>query len=244
MKMKRDFKNILIIRPDAIGDLCLMTPAFKALRQKFPEATLTLFTRSYAQDLFENTSLLDELIIDEGIYNLIFHRQKISRAEYAKYIKIFKEKNFDLIIHANDLMPYNLMGFFAKIPYRLGDKARISTNLLQNLRSLQRWKDITRHECEQNLLMLEALGIRGEPEDMEIKPAAASLTKIKQVLASNNIKENDLVIGLHVGTGTGNKSWNPTGYPELVNKILEKYPQAKVVLSGGQDQIENTKEVK
>lgn len=231
--MRNYFKNILVIRPDAIGDQTLITPALSALRQRFPQAKITLLTRHYSEALFETSPVVDELLFDEELYDRIFKRERVALKTIVRYVREFRKRRFDLAVFFTDNLSYSLIALLGKVPCRLGDKAHLVTALFKNIKALQRWKDITRHETEQNLLLLEPLGIKGEPGEMTIVPSPARASKVAAILADNGINPADQVIGLHLGTGSGNKPWNPDGWPELVELILARHPQAKIVLSGG-----------
>lgn len=55
-------RNIAIIRTDRLGDMVLTLPMFAALRVRFPNARLTLFTRSYVRDLIECLTCIDDTV--------------------------------------------------------------------------------------------------------------------------------------------------------------------------------------
>src|SRR3989339_511963 len=231
--MRNTFKNILAIRPDAIGDQTLITPALSALRQRFPEAKITLLTRHYSAAIFERSPLLDDLLYDEGLYDKIFKKERPAWRTIARYVQEFRRRKFDLAVFFTDHWSYSLISLLARIPCRLGDRAHLTTSLFKNIKGLQRWKDITRHETEQNLLLLEPLGIKGEPGEMTIVPTADNLARIKKIFEENGIPTNALIIGLHLGTGSGNKPWDPHGWTELARIILSRHPNARIILSGG-----------
>ncbi|MBU1616594.1 MAG: glycosyltransferase family 9 protein [Candidatus Margulisbacteria bacterium] len=241
--MRNTFKNILVIRPDAIGDQTLITPALSALRQRFPEAKITLLTRRYSAAIFEDTPLFDDLLFDEELYDKIFKKERIAWRTIARYSKEIRKRKFDLAVFFTDHWSYSMIALLGKVPCRLGDKAHLITALFKNIKALQRWKDITRHETEQNLLLLEPLGIKGEPAEMTILPTTENLARIKQIFAENGIADSDQVIGLHLGTGSGNKPWDPLGWPELVKLIMTRHPRAKIVLSGGPNDREKAARV-
>ena len=54
-----DFKTILILRQDEIGDLCYSTPIFEMLRLRYPKAKISLWCRPFAVSLVQNDPNLD-----------------------------------------------------------------------------------------------------------------------------------------------------------------------------------------
>jgi heptosyltransferase-2 len=54
--------NILIVRMGGIGDLIMMTPSLRALKNKYPESKITLATRADHIDLMNNLPYIDKVI--------------------------------------------------------------------------------------------------------------------------------------------------------------------------------------
>ena len=54
-------KNILLIRPDHLGDVLFLTPALRALRVAQPEAKITVLVGGWARDLLTLNPDVDEL---------------------------------------------------------------------------------------------------------------------------------------------------------------------------------------
>ena len=47
----REFKNILVVRTDRIGDVILTTPCFKALRRAYPQARISVLVAPATREL-------------------------------------------------------------------------------------------------------------------------------------------------------------------------------------------------
>lgn len=59
-----EVKNILVVRNDKIGDFILALPAIRAIKNAFPEATLTALVPSYTKDIAQSFAEIDNVIID------------------------------------------------------------------------------------------------------------------------------------------------------------------------------------
>ncbi|MFN8371627.1 MAG: hypothetical protein U0694_01940 [Anaerolineae bacterium] len=57
--------RFLIVQLADIGDLILTTPALSALREKYPDAHITLLASAHAAPVVENTNLVNEIIAFE-----------------------------------------------------------------------------------------------------------------------------------------------------------------------------------
>jgi hypothetical protein len=68
------------------------------------------------------------------------------------------------------------------------------------------------------------------PPRMSLVP---TLTFQEQLASQYKINENDLVVGIHLGTGKGNKSWSAEYYSQVIDYLVEKHA-VKVIITGGE----------
>jgi len=59
---KQEYKRILIVRMDKIGDLVLSTPVIKAVRDAYPDSHIAVLVRPYAREIVEGNPYIDEVI--------------------------------------------------------------------------------------------------------------------------------------------------------------------------------------
>jgi ADP-heptose:LPS heptosyltransferase len=55
--------NILVIKLRYIGDVLLATPVLSALRERFPDARLTMAVNRGTEDVVNGNPLLDDVLI-------------------------------------------------------------------------------------------------------------------------------------------------------------------------------------
>ena len=63
---QENFRNILVIRTDRMGDVILSTPVLTALRRSFPKAKITMMLRPYTEDIVAGHPDVDELLLFEN----------------------------------------------------------------------------------------------------------------------------------------------------------------------------------
>lgn len=204
---EKTIKNILVIRPDAIGDCVLITPALAALKQKFPQAKITVLVQELTRDVFD----VDEVITD---------------------INEIKPGKFDLSVHYYNEMPYARAARKAGIRYRLGDPSKFPVGLLYNLKYRQNWRDITKHDVEQNLLLLKPLGIEPPYPGFDLKIDPQALAQVESLLKEKGVRSTDKIAGLHLSTGKGNKPWSPDNFGQIAHYLWNR--GFKVVAAGTQ----------
>jgi lipopolysaccharide heptosyltransferase II len=224
-------KKILIVRPDAIGDLVLTTAAISALKNKYPQAHIAVLARKYNQIIVKNNPAVDEIIVDE-LYDCIAKHKMIGLAKYRYWIKYLKQKKFDLMINFYSELPYALIGFLARIPFRIGDKGKILFSWLYNFPVKQNFKNMAIHEVEHQFELLKPLGIEiAETSKLKIYPTQESITEGKKIITENGLQGKKL-IAINLGSGGSDKSWAIENFKELI-KILAKKYETKIILLGG-----------
>jgi heptosyltransferase-2 len=58
--------KLAVFLPNWVGDVVMATPALRALREHFPDATMLGVMRPYVADVLAGTHLVDELVLDPG----------------------------------------------------------------------------------------------------------------------------------------------------------------------------------
>jgi ADP-heptose:LPS heptosyltransferase len=73
--LQKDFRRILVIRHDEIGDMITALPVFDALRKKFAEAEITVWCYPLTRPLIENHPAINQIVVSKtelrGKYDLI-----------------------------------------------------------------------------------------------------------------------------------------------------------------------------
>ncbi len=216
MRFQKDkIKKILVIRPDAIGDLVLTTPAIHALRKNFPDAHIAILVQKYTADLVKVHPDVDEVILDDA--------HSFSR---------IKEKKFDLAIDFFSFdYRYPLLALRAGIPYRIGDRSRLLLSPFYNWGSVLNYKDYTKHVVELNLDLLKKIGIQEESPQLHVHCPDSVQTEVKTTLEGLGVSDNDFLVGIHPGCGIS-RPWKMENYAKLCDTLSEKLG-AKVILTGG-----------
>jgi len=224
---KEKIKKILIIRPDAIGDLILITPAISALRKSFPQAHIAILLQAYAAPVMEFNPDINEIIIDKIKGNEIK-----GIGDYLKYVSEIKARHFDLSI---DFYSFNwkhtLLQFLAGIPYRLGDKSRLLLSPFYNLGKVLRYKDYTKHIVDLHLDLLKSIGIEENNPKLKLIIPEKVQQEFAKKLNTMGINPNEFLVGVHPGC-ISSRAWDEDKFAEVIDKLSEQF-NAKVVLTGG-----------
>lgn len=216
-QLKRERMNILIIKPGAIGDLLLIAPVVRALRDTYPSARVTLMVSSKGTaSLFSHNPLVDDVIV--------FDR----KGEHRSWGSLFqlwrriREKKFDLVLN---FQRSNLKGWLlvtAALPCRIlvYHKAKRRTvhavvNHLETLKPL----GIDPGSCDSSL----QLGLGKEDEEF-----AADLFRSLGL-------DGRVVVAMNPGASHPVNRWGVESFAELCVLLAEHLAVRVVIVGGGDD---------
>jgi ADP-heptose:LPS heptosyltransferase len=113
-----NIKNILIVRLNHIGDLFISLSSIFSLKEKFPEAKITLVTGTWNKGLAE---FQNQLFDNVYYYNLNKNcRNKSLRMplrQRKEILKALRKKNLDLCVDFDGSWEFLFLYIFSKIKY-------------------------------------------------------------------------------------------------------------------------------
>ncbi|MFN5374254.1 MAG: glycosyltransferase family 9 protein [Flavobacteriia bacterium] len=151
-----EFRNILISRTDAIGDVCLTLPACQAIKSAFPDSELTYLCSAYTKAVVS---------CFEPISDILTLEQLEQAPEAERNTQLSK---FDVVIH---LFPNRMVAQWCKqanIPMRIGTAHRFFHLWTCNFRPRFTRKRSELHEAQLNFKLLAPLSITEVPSFEEL----------------------------------------------------------------------------
>jgi len=221
------YRRILIVRTDRIGDVLLSTPVIKALRQKYPQAYISMMVSPYARDIVEDNPYLDEVIVyDKDIK----HKSWMRSFKFAGWLK---KRRFDLAVILHPTNRMHLLTFLAGIPERLGYDRKFG--FLNNLVKEHTKQEGRRHEAEYNLDLLSDLGVSGSARDlfMPIKPESEQW--VKDLFTRHDIKETDKLLAINPGASCPSKIWPQANFAQVAEILASRHNFKIIVVAGAKD---------
>ncbi|MCK5013728.1 MAG: lipopolysaccharide heptosyltransferase II [Candidatus Omnitrophica bacterium] len=222
-----DYKNILIVRTDRIGDVVLTTPAIKALREAYPNSKIAILVALATRDLVDGNICLDKVLVDDR------DGEHKGLRGFIQLIRSIRKEKFDCAFVLHTKKRTNLTCFLSGIPVRIGYKNSKFGFLLNRPITDVRHKG-EKHEAQYCLDVLKKIGIECADVDLDLPVKEDALCWVDQFRREHNISENDRLIAFHPGASDPAKRWPENRFAELADALIEQY-QAKIVIIGASD---------
>jgi heptosyltransferase-2 len=214
MNEEQVIKNILIIKPGAIGDLLALTPVIRALSTKYPGVRISLMVGTYdTATLFQHNPHVNEVIVFDK------RGEHKSLPSLLKLWKGLHEKKYDLIIHfqRSNLKTWILAS--AAFPCRV---------LVYHK---SRNQDV--HVVDNYFDTIAPLGIHDNNHALELYTGKEN-DKFADDLFRREGYSTGIVIALNPGASNPIKQWSAEQFSTLADNLAEKI-SAKVIIIGGKE---------
>jgi len=210
--------NVLLVRPDGIGDEILCLPVASALRRLLPSARITFLSSEYAAPVLAHHPDLDEVWTVTG------------RESLRELVSLFG-RAVDAVVFLKPFKRLMWAAFLARVPIRVATGYRWYS-VLANRRIYEHRKDFSRHETEYNVGMLAGLGLG----PAAVSPPILVLTDEERAQGRERLRGIAAPrIVLHPG-GFAARRWRVEHYYSLARELHRK--GVGVVLTGSQSEAE------
>jgi len=194
-----NYSNILIRATNWVGDAVMCLPALRAIRDRFPEAHITILAKSWVADLYAQESFTDRILMCDA------------KPWWAMAVEL-RRHHFDCAILLQNAFEAALVVTLAGIPTRIGYNRDGRGLLLTRAVKVPKLGEIPRHERYYYLeLLRRARLIDKMPSgDIHIMPAS-SADRTKRI------------IGISPGAAYGTaKRWLPDRFAEAAATLANE----------------------
>ncbi len=219
-------KKILCIRIDHIGDVLLTTPAFRALRKRFPKARIDVLVRSFSEGILTGNRNIDRVIAFDAPW-LGLHGRRATAAETRKKADELAKEKYDIVIdfHAD---PRNILLARKLGKYTVGYGIR-GFGFMHN-KVVQYPQQA--HQIQRNLALVRALGADSSP-DMDLPVSGAAARKAQALLKKAGRRK---IVCITPASGRKEKYWLNERWAAVADALVEKYG-ARIALTGGKGDL-------
>ncbi len=204
--------NILLVRPDGIGDEILCLPVATALRRSFPGLRIVFLSSAQAAPVLMHHPDVDSIVSLTGLET------------FSELVGLFGRR-YDAAVFLKPFKRLMLAAFAARVPLRVATGYRWYS-FLANRRVYQHRHDFSKHETEYNVGLLCGLGLAPEP----VTVPKLVVTKDEHDWACRWLAElPEPRVIVHPG-GLSARRWQGAHYWELARRLAKD--GFGVILSG------------
>jgi len=204
-------ERILVIRFSSLGDVVLVEPVFRGLKENYPDSKIGFATKKAYAGVFENHPSIDRVFVLDG--------------DFKALVGEVKSFGPDLIVdlHRN-YRSRKLTSQFPeaqKLAYPKAGSERFLKVLAKNRKPAA-------HTAERYLK-----AINGPAHLMPPKLESASF-----VAGERGVNPSGFTIGFGLGAKWESKRWPVEHFAKLAGHLKEKYPVSRFVLFGSEEEYE------
>jgi len=234
-----------------MGDLIQTTPLVQGLRQKYPDAQITLMVSSD----FENAISLIPGIDDSIVFNLRQFKES-EDWEDESWVKIYRYiesklndirgKSYDMLVNLSHSRFSALMVHYLKVNNVIGFHCNNSGDRMTGHPWMQYFgtEPFNRSFNEFNLVEIfsRSAGIDPTGKEIQVTENRYSVTEDKFLATVLNEAKNDLVIGFQIGSSLENRRWSTASFARLADLLVEQL-NARIFLFGVASESESAVEM-
>ena len=216
----RQTLKILLLQLKRIGDLILTTPAIASLRERFPEAEMTIVVSSECADLLPAISWVDRILM-----------ARRNLRDLAALLAVGGKK-FDYCIDftRNDRSAFLAFLSGARkriVSYRVRDQSKSRARLYTDFVNV-RMRDL--HTIDYNLSLLKPLGIGDVSSSLHLQLPQSALEKADALRRNWNVTKPYIV--LHPGSAREEKLWEAVRWAQVIERFSRDSDFDLVLTSG------------
>jgi len=217
--------SILVVEFWNLGDLAILMPFLRNLRQTFPQARISLLVSPDLVHFLDGQGLVDEFISVRVPWARHFNRWRkynpfsLDWISLARTILALRKRQFDWAfsgrMDVRDNLLLLLSGARRRIGYGLGGGGSFLTDRVMPDLSRQHRADVWLH-------LLQAVNTSRVHEVGGYRLIDTELTRAQSYLASLGIPPNTLLMGVHPGARIHTRRWGDERFAEVTRRVLRE----------------------
>jgi len=232
-----------------MGDLIQTTPLIKGLKNKYPNAKITLIVSSD----FENAVSLIPSVDDSIIFNLRQFKESddledISWVKIYRYIESklnnIRLKSYDMLVNLSHSRLSALMVHYLKVDNVIGFHCNSIGDRMTGHPWMQYFgtEPFNRNFNEFNLVEIFSRSAGIDPVGKEIQVLENTLPNDGLVSETFNGFKDGLIVGFQIGSSLENRRWSTESFAKLADLLIEKL-NARIILFGIESERKSAEEM-
>lgn len=219
--------NILLIQLKRIGDLILTTPAIAAVRQKFPDAKITLAISSDGKALAPAIADVNKILVMPRGIGGFSTAATIAGGKFDYCVDFTRNDRSALLVFLSRAKK-------RIVSFRIKERSKFRTRFYNEFVP-HRMRDL--HTIDYHLALLAPLGISDALRAARLQLPKSSHETAAELADAQNIRKPFIIF--HPGSARAEKYWNAQRWAEVINYAADKH-DVDLIITGGLSPLEQT----
>ena len=233
--MHFDPRNILVIDFGQLGDVVMSLPALRAIRERFPNARITIAVGKPGKELLNLAGYANEILEVDRVA-LRDGPTLVSIGRIAKFVSEVRKAKFDFVIDLHSYYETNILGFLSGASHRLySRRSNRSLDFLSNFKPQPKKEVETTHLVDRYLDLLKPLGIENVSRTPALRTSPAEDAAVEKLLKKEKAQSHELLAGLFPGSGNPTRQWPLERFAELADHLIRNDKVRVIVFAGPEE---------
>lgn len=230
VRLPRDPRRILLIKPSSLGDVVHAIPAFNLLRRRFPNARISWLIAPACAGIIDGLPGLDELILFHRRRYGSFWKDRSVLGEISDFLTLLRQRRFDLVIDLQGLARSGALALLTGAETRVGFSAAREGAWACYTHAIHVGSP-EQHAVERYLKVMAAIGCHVDRVDFSFPIDDSHRAAVRELLGGAG-----RYAVLMPGTNWLTKRWPADRFGQL-GEMLERRLGLRAVLAGGPDAL-------
>jgi ADP-heptose:LPS heptosyltransferase len=222
-------RNLLVVRPDNIGDVIMLGPALRAIKETSPQAHLTLLTSPSGSSAAPLLPWIDEVLVQRPVWQDVGGKIPFDPEREQALIQQLAARRFDaaLIFTSFSQTPHvpGYVCYLAGIPLRAGESKEFGGSTLTD--ELKGAPDDL-HQVERNLRLVEQLGFTVHERNLAVELKREARQAIPALLQSHGIEPSQPFLIVHPGASAEARRYPTDKFGKVAAQLRKRGLQVLV----------------
>jgi lipopolysaccharide heptosyltransferase II len=225
-----EIHRILVRANNWIGDVVMISPSLKALRERYPSARIEVLARPHVADCFRNHPWVDDVILHDprGAHRGLTGLRRLTRE--------LRSRRFDMAVLFQKAFGAALMAWLARVPRRVGFDTDGRGPLLTH--PVHQTDEMARlHHVEYFLQVARAAGCdaNGLPRRVYFPLDDDSRAFAAEYLEGAGASRFPMLAAFATGASKGPRAWHAERFAELARELARQRGAGILVVGGTAD---------
>ncbi len=215
-------RNILAVRMDNIGDVIMLGPALRAVKETLPHARITLLASPSGSAAVSLLPWIDDVLVWRATWQDVGGRFPFDPQREQELITLLAAQHFDaaLIFTSFSQTPHapGYACYLAGIPLRAGESKEFGGSILST--ELKGAPD-EMHQAERNLRLVEHLGFVAKDRNLAAFISDEARNKASEILIQEGIDTGRPFVLLHPGASAKARRYPTQRFATVAASLMQ-----------------------